>query len=264
MTFHAFARRLRKHYEVSQADLSALESLPCETRSFLAKEWILQREDPKTRLLILTTGWAVRSRYTTEGQRQIIQILLPGDVLTPDAFVVRQSDHDILALTRATIRTYDRAEMHRLLLDLPSLAAGLWWSAAQEEGMLREHIVRIGRRSARARLAHLLLELYRRVCLISTPEENCLDLPMSQAELADALGLSAVHLNRTLRELQRAGMVEYSGDTLCLTDRSALAQLCDYDDLHLQLDNSADESAFCGTSGGPAEMQSNTSDRQSS
>lgn len=244
MTLEAFTRRLARHYDVSESDLEALEAMQCTETSYGPGDTIMARGDVKKSLLLMLDGWSIRSRYTPDGGRQIIQVLLPGDLVTPDAFVVRYNDHAVTALSASRVRSYSRGVMSKILNDLPGLAAGLWWSAAQEEGMLREQIVRLGRRSAIERLSHLLLDLHRRLLIVAKTSEESLQLPMTQTDIADTLGLSPVHINRTLRTLRKMQLIRYEGNVVTLIDQNALAGLCDYDTDHLHLDSSVYASVF--------------------
>jgi CRP-like cAMP-binding protein len=244
MPFEAFSRRLHRHYQVSSSDLARLEQMPCNEQSYRAGDRVIERGDSKDELLLVQQGWAARCRYTPAGSRQIVHVLVPGDMITPDVAVTASADHEVVALEPSVIRAYRREVIQELMIALPGLTAGLWWSMAQEEGMLREQIVRLGRRSALERICHLFLDLHRRLELVALTEGKTMRMPLTQTDIADILGLSAVHTNRTLRQLVRLGHIDYDGQHVTLRNQQEMAALGDYDSRHLHLDATA--SAYPG------------------
>ncbi|MEO0998053.1 MAG: Crp/Fnr family transcriptional regulator, partial [Pseudomonadota bacterium] len=198
---------------------------------------ILNRGDRQRHLIMIVSGWAARCRYTRAGSRQIQHILLPGDVATPDVFVIDRSDHDIQCLSDCQYRLVEPAAMRALFRHSEAVASAMWWSAEQEDGILREHIVRLGRRAANERVPHLFLELHRRLVMVDQATEDTFLLPLTQADIADALGLSAVHVNRTLRNLSKDGFIDYAHGIVTVHDPVQLAEYCDFDISHLHLDS---------------------------
>ena len=234
--YEPLAIRLKRHFHIRDADLELFHSLTHDEEEVSAGTTIVRRGERKRYLMVMVAGWTLRVRYTEDGGRQIVHILLPGDLMTPAVLVTKRADHEIVALTDSVVRFFEPGAMNEMLAKAPTLAAGLWWSTAQEEGMLREQIVRLGRRSARQRIPHLLLELHRRLTLIDRATEDTMVVPLRQTDLADTLGLSPVHVNRTLRQLQRDGLLFYDGLSIQIPDQQALADACDFDTTHLHLD----------------------------
>ena len=232
-----FVQRLSRHYKVDAKELEHLETLKYRQESFEPGEEILQRGATMKQLILLVSGWANRCRYTPEGMRQIVHLLLPGDIVTPNVFVTRHSDHSISAMTDVIVRFVDPDEMDRVLSAAKRLAAAFWWAAEQEHGVLREQIVRLGRRSALHRIPHMFLELHRRLYLVNMASQEAFELPLTQNDIADALGLSNVHVNRTLRKLVVDKYIQYNGSVVQIPDSRRLAELCDFDVSHLHLDN---------------------------
>ena len=200
-----------------------------------------------TQVLLLASGWAIRCRYTPEGMRQIVHILLPGDIITPSVFVTERTDHGITALSDVIIRYVEPRDMQQLFARTKTLAAAFWWAAEQEHGMLREQIVRLGRRSALQRIPHLFLELHRRLYLVGQSTVEKFHLPLTQNDIADTLGLSNVHVNRTLKKLVAGGYIEYEGAIIQIRDSRKLASLCDFDLTHLHLDSTVKTARATGT-----------------
>ena len=200
---------------------------------------LYSRGDKMSDFLFSETGWFVRSRYTRAGRRQIINFLLPGDLINPEVLAVTTADHEIAALTRASASRLRRNDLHRLILSHPGLSLALWWSEAQEEGILREHIVRLGRRPAIDRIAHMLLELHRRLSLVDEIGDE-FTLPITQVHIADSLGLSAVHVNRAMRQLKIERAIDYDRMRVRILNRTELADRVDFSTEHLHLDALAD------------------------
>lgn len=236
-----FARKLSLHYQVDKPDLQALEQLTYRETVVKPGQDILARGQAMTFVILLASGWAIRSRYTPEGMRQIIHILLPGDIVTPGVFATNRTDHEITSVTECTVRFVEPAELNKVFASTKTLATAFWWATEQEYGALREQIVRLGRRSAMNRIPHLFLELHRRLHLVGLATAEQFLLPLTQTEIADTLGLSNVHVNRTLRKLVSEGYLKYDGTQIEISDYQRLANLCDFDLSHLHLDSLAEE-----------------------
>ena len=244
VAFTPLATRLARYFQLDEQDVLRLEQVDYEQVAFEAGDSILRRNDRMNHLLLMVSGWAVRCRYTQSGARQIIHILLPGDLITPDVFVIRRSDHAISALTDTVIRQIEPRDMRELFNSCPSMAAAFWWASEQEDGILREHIVRLGRRSAAQRILHLFLELHRRLLLVDHATEDTFLLPLTQNDIADVLGLSSVHVNRTLRQLEKQELINYEGSVIQIPSREALAAMCDFDLAHFHLDSTVSNAIF--------------------
>lgn len=187
-------------------------------------------------LFWIESGWAMRFRTLDSGRRQILNLLLPGDICDLQGLIDTRADHSVTALTRAMICEVDAARFSNLLSRQPDIANALLWSVVQEEGILREHIVRIGRRSARIRLSHLLLELVRRQALGGGPSDGRIEIALTREVMADCLGLSPVHISRTLSVLRADGLVTLeAGGAIRITDIAALAKQADYNTRYLHL-----------------------------
>ncbi|MFQ6550532.1 Crp/Fnr family transcriptional regulator [Aestuariibius sp. 2305UL40-4] len=238
--------RLGYYMGVPAADISALDALPYREQRFDRGDVIIARGASINWVVLVTSGWAARSRNTRSGDRQIINILLPGDIVTPDVFVLHRLDHEIEALSTVTIRFLEKPDLQALLERAPGLATALWWAAAQEDSIVREHVVRLGRRNAIERIAHFLLEMHRRLMIVKQADEGAMILPLTQLEIADALGLSNVHVNKTLFKLEDLGHIRRQKTVTQLLNIPALAALCDFDTLYLHLE--ADQAVSQGTS----------------
>ncbi len=184
----------------------------------------------------ILSGWACRQRLLPDGRRQIFSILIPGDAVGFCADPSPISTASAVALTKVTLATVEplsggspaAAPPSNRAQDLWGFADHMWLSACLEEGLLLDHIVRLGRQTAYERTAHLLLELYWRLALIGQADERGFTMPLTQEVLADFLGLSIVHVNRTLQQLRRERLIEISGSKVLLLDAAQLTGIADY------------------------------------
>ncbi|KQW80782.1 Crp/Fnr family transcriptional regulator [Brevundimonas sp. Root1279] len=179
----------------------------------------------------LVSGWAARVRWLADGRRQVIGLVLPGDGV---GICERPQPLALCAMTAVTpVELVDASTVARQVFgpDGPQardLSVALAMSAAMDEAHLIDHIVRLGRQTAIERMAHLLLELRFRLALVDLAQDDEMPLPLTQEQLADALGLSAVHVNRTLQQLRREGLIELGQGRVRLLRRPLLETIADY------------------------------------
>lgn len=164
----------------------------------------------------LMDGWGIRYRMLRDGRRQILNFLLPGDMFDLCAFLLSKSDHAIATITPATVAQVDPRQFADLFQIHPRLAAAMWKSGLQEEAMLRERLVSLGRRTAEERIAHLLYELWVRFHLTRHEIGQSFEAPITQVELADAVGLTPIHVNRTLQRLRAKGLIARTRRTITI------------------------------------------------
>ncbi len=184
---------------------------------------------------------ACRYRLLADGRRQILGFLLPGDVFDPCVFLLKAMDHSVATLMPTRIAWLERGPLIELLAKRPRLAAAHWWSALQEEAIQRERIVALGRRDARGRVAYLLCELVWRQAAIGASDDGAIRLPLTQIDLADALGLTPVHVNRVLQEFRKAGLITLAHRRLRLHDMATLQVIAGCSESYLHLDGAPEE-----------------------
>ncbi|MBP0445265.1 Crp/Fnr family transcriptional regulator [Roseomonas sp. SSH11] len=197
---------------------------------------IREGERPQSVNLVLS-GWACRYKYLEDGRRQIIAFLVPGDLCDNNFFLLRQMDHSIGALTPISIAQIPRHRIEEVSLHHPRVAQALSWEALTSMAIQREWTVSLGQRDAQERLAHLLCELYLRLRAVGLTDGTSCELPLRQAELADALGLSTVHVNRTLQELRASQLIMLKGKTLTIPDLNALRSVAQFTPTYLHLEH---------------------------
>ncbi|MBX7482913.1 Crp/Fnr family transcriptional regulator [Qipengyuania qiaonensis] len=182
------------------------------------------------RLYTLLEGVLIRSRSLEDGRRQIVNFMFPGDLIGLQGAFDEPSSHTIEALIDARVCRFNRGDFANLVSSLPSLAYDITWLAAKEETALEGHIVSLGQRNARERVTYLAVWLIARAqstCLAD--DSNVVALPITQSQIADMLGLSLVHTNRTLRQLEREGLVQWKSREICVPDLTKAADYAQFD-----------------------------------
>ena len=179
-------------------------------------------------IFIIEAGWASSYKDLSDGSRQIINFPIPGDCVGLRSVLLHASDHAFSVLTDATLTTINATRMKQLFEDFPGIRAGFLWSAARDEAMAVEHLVGVGRRSAIERTAHFFMELADRLMLVGLATETQFKCPLTQYVLADALGLSPIHVNRVLRDLRERKLLSLKSGTVTILDLQGLLKLANY------------------------------------
>ena len=221
------------HTALDDDEQAALADVLNEERRYEAGAVLVERGEKVESAFAVTSGWAARTITLSDGRRQIVNFMLPGDLFDLQVFAGEPADHTVRALTAVTLATVSRERLIAVVNGASALSGALWWASVREEAVLREQVVRNGRRSAKERVAHLLLELHYRLKAIGEADDDAFDLPVGQAALSDALGLSYVHVSRVLTWLEREGLVSRSRGRVMLCDRAGLETLCDFSSLYL-------------------------------
>ncbi len=189
---------------------------------------------------VVLTGLACRYKMLPDGERQIMAFLVPGDLCDAEIFILKEMDHSVAALTPTTTALISGAEMRKLLRETSALGEALWWGTMTDLGVLRERIVDHGRRDARERIAHLLYEMLVRYRMAGLTTNNSFRLPITQADLADATGLTPVHANRVLQSLRADKLIEWKGETVTVLSPERLKELAGFTANYLHLDRAHD------------------------
>ena len=187
----------------------------------------------------MLTGLAHRHKVTVEGARQIVAIHIPGDFVDLDGAFLRVADHNVQALTTCEIAHVPVTSIRALVADHPQVAIALWVDTLIDGAIYREWTVNIGRRQARSRIAHLLCEFARRLELAGLGKKTGYEFPMTQEQLADATGLTAVHVNRTLKLLQQEGLVKLERRFVGIPNWGRVRDVAGFNELYLHLDQVA-------------------------
>lgn len=235
----AMARKLSRRSPVGEADVAALTALPFRMQTFDRAAYIVREGKPADRTCLIVSGFAYRQKVAKSGGRQILSVHLPGDFVGLEGALLDVADHNVQALTRCEIAIVPRADLRAMLCEHPALALALWVETVIDASIFRERILNIGRRDARGRLAHLLCEFARRLEILGLAEQQSYELPMTQEELADATGLTPVHVNRVLRDFDRSGLIRRVNRVVTILDWDQLCAIADFNETYLHLDQSA-------------------------
>jgi CRP-like cAMP-binding protein len=222
--------------EDDRAALSRLETGPvctCEARGDIAREG----ENP-TVIRLLISGWACRYKDLPDGRRQIVGFFLPGDFCDLNVYILSELDHSIGALTAVRYYELQPQDFQDVIDERPHLVRALLWHEMAASGIQREWLLSIGQRSPLERLAHLFVELYYRLKAVGLATGTGYDLPITQNHLAEANGLSLVHLNRTIQEMRRENLIELSERQLKIVDLDRLKQVALFNSNYLHFNRS--------------------------
>jgi CRP-like cAMP-binding protein len=232
----AFAKKLTTFVSLSDDDLLALSDLYARRRKFPAGRDMAHEGQKDQAAYILSEGWVCSYKLLPDGTRQIIDFQIPGDFLGLRSALFRTSDHNFEPITAVEASEVYAKDLIDTFSRRPRLAAAVLWAASRDEAMVVEHLVGLGRRNASERMAHFLLELYERLRLVGRTTNRGFDCPLSQYHLADTLGLSAVHVNRVLRDLRESGLCTFQKRKVVFHDYAAMVTLADFDRAYLDHD----------------------------
>ncbi len=223
------ARKLGTFVALSEAELRMLEGLHKQRRTFVAGRDLVHQGQADHAAYILISGWACSYKILQDGERQIVDFQIPGDFLGLRSILLHLSDHSIEPVTDIEVTEVHVSDLLDAFSRTPRLATAVLWAASRDEAMVVEHLVGIGRRDAAERMAHFLLELGARLSLIGMGSKAGYACPLTQYLLADALGLSAVHVNRVLRELREGGMLTFRDGFVKFDDYDRLVKFADFE-----------------------------------
>ena len=219
---------------IKPEELAFIESYRTGAQAVDAGGTILHEHHPNGKLFTLYSGWAFRYKSLSDGRRQILNFLLPGDLIGLQQEFTDGAMHGIEAVTDVTLCVFPRDGLWNLFRQYPSMGYDVTWLSAREEGFVDDNLVTAGRRNATERVAMLLMHLYRRLerLGLAIPGDDGLsafvEFPLNQQHIADTLGLSLVHTNKTLRRLHMLGLHELKNGRLRLLNTKALARIADY------------------------------------
>ena len=239
----SLARKLTRFMPLTDADLRLLDTLPVSEEQFPADVDIIDEGMQPRSVFLLQEGMAIRYRNLADGRRQIMTFLLPGDLCNPHMFLLSAMDHSIGTLTPVRIAALSRERLLGVFATHPRVSAALWWSSLQEEAMLHERIVSLGRRDARERIAFLLCELLWRYDAMGLAEGKEYSLPLTQTELGDAVGLTSVHVNRVLQEFRAGGLILIERRKLKVLNVEELQEVAAFNKAYLHFDGASTEIA---------------------
>jgi CRP-like cAMP-binding protein len=236
-------RKLERRATLDDGDRKALLALPYRLQTIEPAIYVVREGERPERSCLIVSGFAFRHKVTVDGARQIVSVHIPGDFVDLEASLLDVSDHNVQALTRCEMAFIPRAAFQALILAHPRIATALWIDTLIDGSIFREWVVNVGRRDARSRIAHLLCEFARRLEVAGLQAEYRYELPMTQEQLADAVGLTPVHVNRILQQLSRERLIERSKRFIAIPDWEALRRVAGFSETYLHLDQARPEVA---------------------
>jgi CRP-like cAMP-binding protein len=222
------ATKLQSFMQLSDRELACLADLQSNPVRVEAGKEIGFEGQKSQSAYIVQAGWGCSFKLLPDGERQIITFPIPGDCVGLRSILLRTSDHSFSAITDVKLSAIEAPRMMEILAEFPRLGSAILWAVSRDEAMIVEHLVNIGRRSPVERTAHFFLELYERLRLVGLTTDNTFDCPLTQYVLADALGLSAIHVNRTLRQLRERKLMTLKDRKVVILDAAGLETLAGY------------------------------------
>lgn len=234
--------KLETRGSLSDQDREALYGLYNDCREVGARRNLIREGDRPDYVLLMIEGWAARYKLLPDGARQITAFLIPGDFCDLHITILGEMDHGITTLTRSKVAFIPRAKMDALT-DRPSLVKAFWWATLVDSAVLRAWIVNVGRRDAFEAVGHLVCELYVRMKNIGLVDGRRFEVPLTQEELADALGLTSVHVNRVLQRLRSDRLITLQQGVLTILDYERLEAASGFNANYLHIERRVDRPA---------------------
>ena len=231
------ASKLEAFTRLSRDDRAALLQVSRNVRVVEPRRDLVSEGEKPRYVHLVVDGWACRYKTLPDGKRQIVSLFLPGDFCDLNVYILRTMDHSIGAITRLKVAMITPEEMNALTTDRPRMTQALWWHELVTTAIQREWTLNLGQRSAYERLGHLLVELYLRLKAVGKAIDGRCDFPLTQNDLAEATGLTAVHVNRTLQELRRDGLIELERKQLHIIDLERLIDVSMFNPNYLHLEH---------------------------
>jgi CRP-like cAMP-binding protein len=227
--------KLEQRDRLSDDEKRVLEAAVVRIREIRADEDIVREGDRPVESSLLLDGFAARYKVLSSGRRQITALHVPGDFVDLHSFLLKTMDHGVLALTPCRVGMVPHAVLEKITEEHPHLARLLWLSTLVDGAIHREWLTAMGRRSATAHMAHLVCELVVRLDAVGLVQDSTIQLPITQSELGDTLGLSTVHVNRVLQELRKEGLIRTRGNELTVLDWERLQEVAEFTPTYLNL-----------------------------
>lgn len=224
-----------KSGEISTSTRDAICALPIHEREVQAGALIVRIGSKPSSSILVLDGMLIRHKIVGDGKRQIISIHIAGDMPDLQSLFLKTMDHDISAVQPSRIGLIPHEALRVLIRDCPEAGKLLWGRSLVDASLAREWLVNVGRRRAVSRAAHLLCEYVMRSRAVGLSDGRTCEWPLTQGHMSDALGLSAVHINRSLQELRKRNLIVLEKNTLEILDFEGLKELGDFDETYLHL-----------------------------
>jgi len=233
----ALTSRLEAFTRLSSDDKTALTKLSKVSRTVAPRRDLIREGEKPGYVHLMVEGWACRYKTLPDGRRQVVAFFIPGDFCDLNVYILKQMDHSIGAITRLAVADISREDMDALTANHPRITQALWWDSLVQHATQREWTLNLGQRTAYERISHLLLELYFRLRTVGLTWNGTADFPLTQVDIADATGLTPVHVNRTLQELRRDDLIVLERKQLHIPDLKRLSEASMFNPNYLHLDH---------------------------
>jgi CRP-like cAMP-binding protein len=231
----ALIRKLESIAPLAPEEKAALLRLPLRLKTVAARQDIVREGDTSSECCLIVEGFACRYNLTAEGKRQILSFHISGDILDLQTLHLSVMDHSLATLAPSSLAFIPHDDLRTLIRSHPRLSDLLWRDTLIDAAVFRQWMVGLGRRDAYGRIAHVLCELLVRLRAVELVEDHAFTLPVTQAELGDAFGLSTVHVNRVLQDLRRDDLITLHGGFLKVLDWERLQKAGEFDPTYLRL-----------------------------
>jgi CRP-like cAMP-binding protein len=234
-------RKLESIFTLTDDERQALENLPMQVVVIKENQDLVREGDSPSRSCLVLSGFTCTYKMTGNGKRQIVGFSIPGDVPDLQSLHLTVLDNSISTLSPCRIGFITHEVLRDICTRYPRIASAFWRETLIDAAIFREWVMNVGQRDAYSRMAHVLCELLVRLRAVGLVEDHSCNLPITQGEFADALGVTTVHVNRVLQEMRANGLIELSGDRLNIPDWETLKRAGDFDPtyLHLKRDQAA-------------------------
>jgi CRP-like cAMP-binding protein len=230
-------RKLESIFTLNDDERQALEKLPMQAVSIRADQDIVREGDRPSRSCLILSGFACIYKVTPTGKRQIVSFTIPGDIPDLQSLHLRVLDNSISTISPCSVGFITHEALRDVCERFPRITAAFWRQTLIDAAILREWVMNVGRREAYSRIAHVMCELLVRLRALGLAGDRFCDLPITQGEFADAIGVTNVHMNRVLQQLRANGLIELSGDRLNILDWDKLKEVGEFDPAYLHLEN---------------------------
>lgn len=233
--YDVFFAKLRARDDLTDREEEALRGVFSQVRTFERGSCVIRSGEEVHNSLLLIDGFACRSKMMRDGNRQILELNLPGDFVDLHGFLLQKLDHNLETVTECTLAYAPHTALREVTAEHPHLTRLLWLNTVVDAAIHRESVLSLARRPAIGRIAHLFVELHIRMQLVGRADATGFDLPLTQPELGEICGLTSVHVNRTLKSLREQGLAAFRKGRVDLLDIERLRKISEFDPTYLSL-----------------------------
>jgi CRP-like cAMP-binding protein len=229
-------RKLESVFTLTEDERQALETLPMQIAVIKDDQDIVREGDRPSRSCLILSGFACTYKVTAGGKRQIVAFTMAGDIPDLQSLHLKVLDISISTISTCRVGFIPHEALREICNRYPRIAAAFWRETLIDASIFREWVMNVGRREAYQRMAHVLCELLVRLRAVGLVEDHVCDLPITQGEFADALGVTTVHVNRVLQQMRADGLIETKGTQVRIPDWDRLKQVGEFDPTYLHLE----------------------------